>query len=61
MSFQCISVDEAKKLIDENNLTIIDIRDYNSFSQGHIDNAIHVEDIDIDIEIAARNENKRFT
>ena len=36
MSFQCISVDEAKKLIDENNLTIIDIRDYNSFSQGHI-------------------------
>ena len=48
MSFQCISVDEAKKLIDENNLTIIDIRDYNSFSQGHIDNAIHVEDLNID-------------
>ena len=50
MSFQCISVDEAKKLIDENNLTIIDIRDYNSYSQGHIDNAIHVENLDIDFK-----------
>jgi rhodanese-related sulfurtransferase len=48
MSFQCISVDEAKKIIDDNNLTIIDIRDYNSFLQGHIDNAIHVENLDID-------------
>ena len=48
MSFQCISVDEAKKIIDDNNLTIIDIRDYNSFSQGHINNAIHVENLDID-------------
>mgnify|MGYP000053020607 CR=1 FL=1 len=34
--------------VDENNLTIIDIRDYNSFSQVHIDNAIHVEDLNID-------------
>ena len=51
MSFQCISVDEAKKLIDENNLTIIDIRDYVSFSQGHIDNAIHVEDLNIDRQL----------
>ena len=58
MSFQCISVDEAKKLIDENNLTIIDIRDYNSFSQGHIDNAIHVEDLDIDNFIKDKNKDE---
>jgi thiosulfate sulfurtransferase len=55
MSFQCISVDEAKKIIDDNNLTIIDIRDYNSFLQGHIDNAIHVENLDIDSFINKKN------
>lgn len=58
MSFQCISVDEAKKLIDKNNLTIIDIRDYNSFSQGHIDNAIHVEDLNIDSFINNKNKSE---
>ena len=58
MSFQCISVDEAKKIIDENNLTIIDIRDYNSFSQGHIDNAIHVENLDIDSFVNKKNKSE---
>ena len=58
MSFQCISVDEAKKLIDGNNLTIIDIRDYNSYSQGHIVNAIHVEDLNIDSFINNKNKSE---
>ena len=30
MSFQCISIEEAKTIIDKDNLTIIDIRDRNS-------------------------------
>ena len=48
MSFQCISIKEAKSLIEKDDLILIDIRDYNSFSKGHIENAIHVENLNID-------------
>ena len=42
MSFKCISIKKAKSLIEKDDLILIDIRDYNSFSKGHIENAIHV-------------------
>ena len=48
MSFECISIKEAKNLIKNDDLILIDIRDHNSFSKGHIENAIHVEDLNID-------------
>ena len=48
MSFECISIKEAKYLIENNDLILIDIRDYHSFSKGHIDKAIHIEDLNID-------------
>ncbi|MBL6680096.1 MAG: thiosulfate sulfurtransferase GlpE [Candidatus Puniceispirillales bacterium] len=47
MTFQRISVDEAKILIEKDNITLIDIRDFNSFSNGHIKNAIHIENLNI--------------
>ena len=47
MSFNRISIKDAKDLISKDDLILIDIRDYNSFKNGHIDNAIHVEDLDI--------------
>ena len=47
MSFNCISITDAKDLIKKNNLILIDIRDYNSYKNGHIDNAIHIEDLNI--------------
>ena len=43
MSFECISIKEAKNLIKNDDLILIDIRDHNSFSKGHIEKAIHVE------------------
>ena len=58
MSFQCISIEEAKIIIDKDNLTIIDIRDRNSFLNGHIDKAIHVEDLDIDNFLKDKNKNE---
>ena len=58
MSFRCISVEEAKQILDNENPTIIDIRDQNSFSNGHIDNAIHVEDLDIDNFLKDKNKNE---
>jgi thiosulfate sulfurtransferase len=57
MSFQCISIEEAKIIIDKDNLTIIDIRDRNSFLNGHIDKAINVEDLDIDNFLKDKNKN----
>ena len=57
MSFQCISIEEAKIIIDKDNLTIIDIRDRNSFLNGHIDKAIHLEDLDIDNFLKDKNKN----
>ena len=57
MSFQCISIEDAKIIIDKDNLTIIDIRDRNSFLNGHIDKAVHVEDLDIDNFLKDKNKN----
>ena len=37
-----ISVEETKKLIDEDSATIIDIRDPEAFKVGHIKKALHV-------------------
>ena len=45
MSFNRISIKDAKDLLSKDDLILIDIRDYNSFKNGHIDNAIHVEDL----------------
>jgi len=47
-SFQEIDVQKAKELIDQGNLTIVDIRDPDSFESGHIDNAVPVNDTTID-------------
>ena len=58
MSFQCISIEEAKTILDKGDLTIIDIRDRNSFLNGHIDKAIHVEDLDIDNFLKDKNKNE---
>ena len=47
MSFDCISVEDTKRLLENEDVTVIDIRDINSFSKGHIHNAIHIDDINI--------------
>ena len=47
MSFQRISIKEAKSLIEKDDLILIDIRDHNSFSRGHIEKAVHIENINI--------------
>ena len=57
MSYQRISVKDAKELIKED-ITLIDIRDFNSFSSGHIQNAIHIEDLNIENFIQEKDKNK---
>ena len=51
MSFKCISIKEAKNLIKNDELILIDIRDHNSFSKGHNEKTIHVEDLNIELAL----------
>lgn len=47
MSFQRISVAECRALLTDKTVTLLDIRDRQSYQNGAIDNATHVEDIDV--------------
>ena len=44
MSYKCISIDEAKALIEKSEVTLADVRDSGSFSESHIQNSINVLD-----------------
>ena len=41
-SFQRISVEQAKELLQQVETRVVDIRDEVSFANGHIENAIHL-------------------
>ena len=58
MGFKNISVEETKQLIDTGNINIIDIRDSGSYSSGHINNAMHAEDMDIDAFLVEEDKEK---
>jgi thiosulfate sulfurtransferase len=58
MSFDCISVEETKRLLENDDVTVIDIRDFNSFSKGHINNAIHIDDININNFLSEKDKNE---
>ena len=58
MSYQRISIEDAKALIKDKDITLIDIRDFNSFSSGHIQKAIHIEDLNIENFIQEKDKNK---
>ena len=47
-SFKIITVKEANDFIKEDNITIVDIRDEDSFAQSHIPNAVHLNNNNID-------------
>ena len=58
MSFDCISVEDTKRLLENDDVTVIDIRDFNSFSKGHINNAIHIDDININNFLSEKDKNE---
>ena len=58
MSFDCISVEDTKRLLENDDVTVIDIRDINSFSKGHINNAIHIDDININKFLSEKDKNE---
>ena len=46
--FEEIDTQKAKELIDQGNVTIVDIRDSNAFKESHIESAVSVNDTNID-------------
>ena len=52
MTYETIDFAEAKNLIDSGSATVIDIRDPASFEAGHIAQAIHVSNDNIEEFIA---------
>jgi thiosulfate sulfurtransferase len=48
MTYQCISVSEAVIIMQSNTATLLDIRDQNSFQAGHIADAIHLSNENVD-------------
>ena len=47
-TFRIITVRETSDLINKDNVTLLDIRDEESFTQGHIPNAINLSNNNID-------------
>ncbi len=47
-AFKIIKVREASDLINNDNVTLLDIRDEESFAQGHIPNAINLSNNNIE-------------
>jgi thiosulfate sulfurtransferase len=47
-SFQCISVDKAAELLRQEPVTVVDIRDPQSFSAGHIPGAVRLDNSNVE-------------
>ena len=55
MSYKCISIEEAKALIQAGDSTILDIRDAESFSRSNIENSVNVSNDNVE-QIAANSD-----
>ena len=58
MTFKCISIDEAKTLIDKGDVTIADVRDAGAHRSGHIENAINIQQDSVQDFLAAADKDK---
>lgn len=58
MSFKRISCSDIQQVLGDEKSLLIDIRDSNSYQAGHIDNAQHIDTIDI--EALSSREDKSF-
>lgn len=48
MSYQCISVEEAKEIMASESATLLDIRDQHSFLNGNIEQSVHLTNENVD-------------
>jgi thiosulfate sulfurtransferase len=58
MNFKRIDPVACQQLLESTAATLLDIRDPQSFRSGHIDNALHIEDIDLERFVEEEPKNK---
>lgn len=58
MTFKCISIDEAKALIDKGDIIIADVRNTDAYLASNIENAIHIQQDSIEEFLAASDKDK---
>ena len=58
MSYKCISIDEAKALIDKGGANIADVRDAGSHLSGNIENSINIQQENIDEFVSTTDKDK---
>jgi len=58
MPYQCISVSEAAELMQSKSTTLLDIRDASSFQAGHIADAIHVSNENVEAVVNSLDKDK---
>ncbi len=47
LKYKSINAQQAKKLLDENQITLVDTREHESYQKSHIPGAIHIHDNNI--------------
>lgn len=58
MSYQRISTEEAIKMLQSETVTLIDIRDENSFQASHIENAIHLTNQNVEEVVSSLDKDR---
>lgn len=58
MSYKCISIDEAKALIDKGEAAIADVRDAGAHQAGNIANSVNIQQDNLDEFLAANDKGK---
>ena len=58
MSYKCISIDEAKALIDKGGTNIADVRDAGSHLSANIENSINIQQENIDEFVSTTDKGK---
>jgi len=58
MSYKCISIDDAKVLIEQSGATIADVRDSGAFRASSIENAINIQQENLEEFLASADKNK---
>ena len=58
MSFKCISINEAKVLIDTEDATVVDVRDAVSFTESNIPGSVHVSGDTVESFLSNVDKNK---
>ncbi|MCR8923950.1 thiosulfate sulfurtransferase GlpE [Dasania sp. GY-MA-18] len=58
MTFKRLSISDSKTLLDEQDATLVDIRDQASFISSHIERAIHIDNNNVQAFIQQQDHSK---